>query len=360
MINRKKYSTVNIPRIVFGTSGLGNLYREMTDETKLRIVARCIALSKDIPFFDTAGKYGAGMALEVLGRSFKASNVAQSSVMISNKLGWLRTQLKTPEPTFEPGVWKGLRHDAIQRISHDGILECFEQGNELLNGYRAQVVSVHDPDEYLASAVTSDDVSRRYNDIIGAYEALEGLKIKGEVTAIGVGAKNWRTVRQLVNDVPLDWVMLAGSLTVRSHDPELLEFVRELGNRRIQIINAAVFHSGFLVGGDYFDYKLVSAANPGHYDLFRWRGNFHRICARFNIPPAAACVQFSLALPGVTGVALNVMDEHCIKDNLELPNVPIPDEFWRALKAERLITFSPDELNRVTPVNSEQDSEKQI
>jgi D-threo-aldose 1-dehydrogenase len=41
-------------------------------------------------------------------------------------------------------VWKALRHDAVQKIGYDGIMECFEQGNELLGVYTPKMVSVHD------------------------------------------------------------------------------------------------------------------------------------------------------------------------------------------------------------------------
>jgi D-threo-aldose 1-dehydrogenase len=60
----------------------------------------------------------------------------------------VRTELKTEEPTFEPVCGKDLKYDAVQKISYEGIIECFHQGNELLGGYIPQMISVHDPDEY--------------------------------------------------------------------------------------------------------------------------------------------------------------------------------------------------------------------
>jgi hypothetical protein len=53
--------------------------------------------------FDSAGKHGAGLALEVLGRSLRWLNIAPECVVIINKLGWLRSPLRGGEPTFEPG-----------------------------------------------------------------------------------------------------------------------------------------------------------------------------------------------------------------------------------------------------------------
>ena len=58
-----------------------------------------------------------------------------------------------PSRLFEPGVWMGLEHDAVQRISYDGILECWDEGCRLLgDAYKPRLASVHDPDEYLAAA----------------------------------------------------------------------------------------------------------------------------------------------------------------------------------------------------------------
>ena len=130
-------TNINLPSVIFGTSGLGNLFVALEDQAKLNIIKEFVRLSNDKIVFDSAGKYGAGLALEVLGKCLKQLNVRPQDVIISNKLGWVRTELKTEEPTFEPGVWKNLKHDAIQKISYDGIMECFEQGNDLLGGYHS-------------------------------------------------------------------------------------------------------------------------------------------------------------------------------------------------------------------------------
>mmetsp|Transcript_9356 Transcript_9356/g.15407 ORF Transcript_9356/g.15407 Transcript_9356/m.15407 type:complete len:125 (+) Transcript_9356:276-650(+) len=103
------------------------------------------------------------------------------------------------EPQFEPGIWKNQTHDAILTLFYDGILECFHQGNALLGGiYTADMVSVHDPDEYLALAqkCTSSEeqyikeLQRRQQDIMDAYRALFDLKAQGLVKAVGIGAKD--------------------------------------------------------------------------------------------------------------------------------------------------------------------------
>ena len=54
-----------------------------------------------VAVFDSAGKYGAGLALEVLGKALEELGVPPEKVLISNKLAWKRVPLTTPEPTFE-------------------------------------------------------------------------------------------------------------------------------------------------------------------------------------------------------------------------------------------------------------------
>ena len=57
--------------IIFGTSCLGNLYREIPMETKVAVAAEWFKAYPH-PTIDSAGKYGAGLSLECIGRALKA------------------------------------------------------------------------------------------------------------------------------------------------------------------------------------------------------------------------------------------------------------------------------------------------
>ena len=176
---------LRVPPIIFGTSALGNLYKALTDETKLAIISNWFQWVDSPVVIDTAGKYGAGLALEVIGNGLRTLGIRPEDIIISNKLGWLRTELIAAEPTFEPGVWIDLKNDAVQKIGYDGIMECYEQGLQLLGGgYNTEVLSVHDPDEYLGQARTEIQRRERMNDILGAYQALHELKKQGKTIVI--------------------------------------------------------------------------------------------------------------------------------------------------------------------------------
>ncbi len=326
---------LELPKIIFGSSALGNLYRVVPDATKLVIVENWIRYQQNA-VIDTAGKYGAGLALKNIGRCLNELKVDPDSILISNKLGWKRIPLTSKEPTFEKGAWFGIGHDAVQCISYDGILECYHQGNELLGNYRAQLLSVHDPDEYLNNAESETKKEERYKDIIGAYQALSELRDSGEVLGIGVGSKDWKIIQRLHNDgIQFDWVMLANSFTLFTHPPEVMEFIRILHAEDIQIINSAVFNAGFLTGGKYFDYQIIS--RDSHPDLFDWRSRFNDLCAQHKISAASACCQFALSPPGVVSLALNTSNPERVADNVRMVNEKISPKFWDALKKNQLL-----------------------
>jgi D-threo-aldose 1-dehydrogenase len=329
---------LQVPPIVFGTSVLGNAFQTIPDQTKSAIIGEWFQHVAAPVFIDTAGKYGAGMALEVIGRALDRLEISPHEVIINNKLAWKRAPLRDSVPNFEPGVWMNLQHDAVLRVSYDGILECWEEGCRLLGGRIVpQLASVHDPDEYLASASSPADCDRRFGDILGAYQALHELKEAGLVAGIGVGAKDWRIVKEIDGAVPLDWVMLANSFTIMNHPTELMMFIASLAERRIAIVNSAVFHAGFLVGGRYFDYRVVSPDDAIGRKLFSWRKSFTALCQGHGISPAHACVQFGMSAPGIVAVALNTSLPVRIAENVDLVLNKIPDGFWSSMKEERLL-----------------------
>ncbi|QDU89813.1 Pyridoxal 4-dehydrogenase [Pirellulimonas nuda] len=343
------------PRVVFGSSALGNLYEALPDERKLDLVRAWFDQggggdNESGPVvIDTAGKYGAGLALEQLGVCLRRLGVPPERVAVGNKLGWYRVPLRGPEPTFEPGAWVDLEFDAQQRISGEGILECWRQGVELLGEpYRPRMMSVHDPDEYLAAASDAADRDRRWTDVLDAYAALSDLRRSEPGTTLGIGSKDWRVVQQITARVDVDWVMLANCVTAYTHAPEALDFIRGLSDSGVRVINSGVFNAGFLVGGQYFDYRRVQ--RDAEAQLFEWRDAFKRLCEAHAVAPAHACIQFGLSPLGVEAVALNTTDPDRVAQNLHFATTPLDDAFWREAKQLGLISSDYPYLAADAPV----------
>ncbi|WP_340110748.1 aldo/keto reductase [Maribellus mangrovi] len=339
-MNIKPLGTTEIkcPSIIYGTSYLGNLYRELSWEEKISLMREWFRVSDGTVMIDSAGKYGAGLALEVIGKGLAELGVKPEEISISNKLGWYRVPLENDEPTFEPGAWANLENDAVQKISYEGILECWQQGCELLGGtFRPEVVSVHDPDEYLDAATDATDRKKRLDDILGAYKALFELKEKGEVKAVGIGSKDWLVIKELYGQVKFDWVMFANKFTIYHHPKAIVDFVKQLGEDGVGVINSAIFNAGFLTGGEYFDYRVVSPENQEDKHLFEWREKFFSVCGKFGVSPGDACLKFALSAPQIQAVALNPSKPKRMANNKALLEKDFPKEFWTELKAEGII-----------------------
>ena len=326
-----------LPKVIFGTSSLGNLYSAPPFETKLNIVKEIVNANPELAVFDSAGKYGAGLALESLAECLSELKIPKDKVLISNKLAWKRVPLTSDEPTFEPGAWVDLKNDAIQDISYQGIIDCYEQGNELLGDYDAQLVSIHDPDEYLVSAKNDEDLKDRKEKLLEAFRALDELKKTGRVQSVGVGAKDISVIDFISDHFQLDWAMFACSITPYTHSDFAIKLLKKLGQQGVDVINSAVFNAGFLIGGTHFDYQLISQET--HPEVFDWRDKFFAICQEFDIKPAAACVQFSFLFPEIKAIALNTSKPERVKSNMDLAHAKIPQGFWDKMKSEKLINI---------------------
>ncbi len=326
------------PQIVYGTSYLGNLYTVLSYKEKLALMKKWFECTDKPVVIDTAGKYGAGLALEIIGRGLADMGIHPEGIIISNKLGWYRVPLTTDEPTFEPGAWADLENDCIQIFGYDEIIKCYKQGNELLGGtYSSEMVSIHDPDEYLLAASDPAERDKRLLEIVESYRALFDLKKEGKVKAVGIGSKDWTIIKELYDHVPFDWVMFANSFTIFSHPVELLEFMDKLNRNGVGIINSAVFHGGFLTGGNKFDYQNVDPASEKGEVIYGWRETFNALCEDHDVLPGDACLHFGLSHPAIVSIALNTSKPGKMSRNVEIIQRKIPAEFWKALKEEGLI-----------------------
>lgn len=329
---------ISCPAVIYGTSFLGNLYRELNETEKMALIREWFRVADGKVMIDTAGKYGAGLALEVIGQGLEKLGIEPGQISISNKLGWYRVPLETDEPTFEPGAWANLKYDAVQKISYDGILDCWQQGCELLGGnFKPELVSVHDPDEYLEAATDDADRKQRLDDVLGAYRALFELKKKGAVRAVGIGSKDWQVIKELYPQVQFDWVMFANKFTLYHHPKEILDFMKQLQEDGVGIINSAIFNAGFLTGGEYFDYRLVDPRNEADQPLYEWRNRFFAVCQKFGIEPGDACLKFALSAPQITAVALNPSKPKRMARNKIILEESYPSDFWQSLKKAGII-----------------------
>lgn len=225
-------------------------------------------------------------------------------------------------------------------ISYDGILACFEEGNKLLGQYSAALVSVHDPDDYLSDGKDIGEQEQRKKDILAAYQCLSDLKSQQKVESIGIGVKSPEIIEYLLQEgVHLDWTMMAGVLTPHTHSLYTRTLLKTLHSRNIQVVNSAVFNSGFLVGEDYYNYVLQDPQQ--NMSLYEWRLIFFRICQTHQFCPAHVCVQFSFLFGEVRSVALNACRLEHVALNFKnvYDTISHDHDIWKDLSDANLINI---------------------
>ena len=105
----------------------------------------------------------------------------------------------------------------------------------------------------------------------------------------------------------------------------------------VGIINSAVFHGGFLTGGDKFDYQEVDAASEMGQKLFGWREAYEALCREQLVSPGDAALHFGLSHPAIISIALNTSKPEKMMRNVEILQKKIPESFWKAMKEKGLM-----------------------
>ena len=116
------------------------------------------------------------------------------------------------------------------------------------------------------------------------------------------------------------------TLVDQSAEPLLDDAAR----RGIAFVNAAPYGGGMLVKGPdvvpKYCYQPVSAAT-----LDRVR-KMQAICASYDVPLAAAALQFSLRESRITSTIVGITEPERVEQTLRLAEWPIPDKLWEELE----------------------------
>jgi D-threo-aldose 1-dehydrogenase len=292
---------IELGRLGLGTAPIAGLYQAVDEETADAVVERAWELG--IRYFDTAPRYGAGLAERRLGHALHGK--PRDAFVISTKVGRL----------LRPGesVWHGAPPlvDYFD-FSYEAALRSLEASLERLRLDRVDIAFVHDPDDHYDDALN------------GAFRALRRLRDEGTLRAIGVGSNQTEILCRFAREADPDCVLIAGRWTLldRSAGDELLPLCQERG---ITVIAGGVFNSGILAGGDSFDYQRAPR------EIIERAERLRDACARHGVSLAAAAVQFPLGRPAVACALIGCAHPAEVAEDVRLANLNLPYALWNDL-----------------------------
>jgi D-threo-aldose 1-dehydrogenase len=256
-------------------------------------------------FLDTAASYGNGESERRIGE-------------VIRELGGL------PEGCVL--ATKADRDPVTGAFSGDQMLRSVERSLQLLGLSRLQLVHLHDP-EYL------DEPGREPFEYMmapgGPVETLAGLKADGVIGHLGIAGGPVELLIRFVETGLFEAVITHNRYTLvnRTAGP-LLDVAVERG---VAALNAAPYGSGILAKGPdaYARYEYGEAPQ----EMVETVRAMEVACRGFDVPLAAAALQFSLRDPRVVSTIVGMSRPERVGQTLELATHPIPDELWERLAA---------------------------
>lgn len=319
-------------KLMVGVLGLGGAtlagtYRASPDaEAEATIEA---AWQAGVRFYDTAPFYGYGLSEHRFGHVLRRH--PREQFVLSTKVGRLLEPLRGARDPgdmwFEPLPFK-QRYD----YTRAGILRSLDDSLQRLGMDRVDVLLVHDIGRF-----THGDQNAHYMQQLiegGGLAALDDLRRAGTVGAVGIGANEWEVVWEVMKDFDLDCCLLAGRYTLLEQRT-LTPFLAGCEARGVGIILGGPFNSGILASGSSRAPKFQYADAPP--DVIARVKQLEAACADFNVPLAAAALQFPLAHPAVATVVPGGRTPAEMQQNIAWFEQPIPPAFWQALRDRSLI-----------------------
>lgn len=315
-----------LPDYGLGAAGLGNLYTAITDEE----AADVLSAAKDAQFgyFDTAPYYGHGLSEQRVG-AFLAKTGYRPA--LSTKVG-RRLEPAGSNPIPDNGFASPAPFIPYFDYSACGIREAFAGSQERLGVDSVDMLLLHD-----VGAMVHGDAHPKIlaQAIDEALPQMAALKAGGKTKWIGLGVNEIRVCEEVLAQVDLDVLLLAGRYTLLEH-AAALPFLNTCHIGGIRVVIGGAFNSGLLA---------ASAGEPLRYDYDtapEWAieraAQLREVCAAFDVPLPAAALQFCKAHPAVASVIPGAKSAEQVRQISEWSRHPIDSGLWDALKERKLIS----------------------
>jgi D-threo-aldose 1-dehydrogenase len=318
---------VRVSELGLGTAPLGDLFDVLDDgETAALIQA---AWDGGIRYFDTSPWYGRGQAEHRLGRALYRK--PRQDFVISTKIGRV---LRRP---FGPNAIKdqwlgGLEFQTVFDYSYDGVMRSFEDSLQRLGMNRVDVLLIHDLDPWDHNPATLNAYFTQLK--TSGWKALAELREAGVIGGIGAGFNSLGSIPRFLDLFDMDFFLLAMRYTLLEQDVLDSEFPR-CADRGVGITIGGGYNSGILATGA-IPGAMYNYAPAGPEILERVK-KIEAVCKRWNIPIAAAALQFPLGHPIVASIIPGAITTKQVEQNLAAFRCPIPADFWAELKHGKLI-----------------------
>jgi D-threo-aldose 1-dehydrogenase len=319
-----------VSEIGFGAASLGNLYQSV-EESAARATIEA-AWQAGVRYFDTAPYYGFGLSERRVGDALRAAN--RADFVVSTKVG----RLLSPAPhvadaTERHGFYSAMPFEPVYDYSYRGVMQSFEHSLQRLGLARIDVLFIHD-----IGALTHGDANGELFKICmeGGYKALDELRAKGLVRAIGLGVNEWEVCDAAMEHGRFDCFLLAGRYTLLEQGA-LDSFIPKCVQHGATLVVGGAYNSGILATGTRRAGTLHYNYAPAPAAIIERVRRIETVCDAYDVTLAAAALQFPLAHSVVSSVIPGLGSARRVAQTMDLFHEPVPLAFWHELKRQGLL-----------------------
>ena len=292
---------LSVSPLCVGCAPLGDMpetFDYSVGEERARETLKAV-LRSPINFLDTAASYGDGESERRIGRVLEEVGGLPEGVVLASKAD---------------------RDLTTGNFSGEQMRRSVERSLRLLGMDRLQLVYLHDPEHGSFEHMMAPG---------GPVEVLRSLAEEGVIQHLGVAGGPIELMIRFVETDLFEAVITHNRYTLvnRTADP-LFNVAAERG---VAALNAAPYGSGILAKGPdaYARYEYAQAPKAV-VDRVRV---MQQACQEFEVPLAAAALQFSLKDPRIASTIVGMSRPERLKQTLDLATHPIPDELWERVEA---------------------------
>jgi D-threo-aldose 1-dehydrogenase len=318
-----------VTELGLGTAALGNLFQPISTAAAHEVLTE--SLERGITYVDTAPYYGFGLSERRIGDVLRE----RRGVVVSTKVGRLLvSDASVVDDAERNGFRSAMPFKPVFDYGYDAILRSYEDSLQRLGLGRIDILYVHDIGALTHGARASfhfDALTRG-----GGLRALEELRSSGAIRAFGVGVNEVEACHRVMDQASLDVILLAGRYTLLEQGAHASLFARCQSSGTSIVIggpyNSGILATGVKRGGTFhYDYRKASASTVQRVAAIE------TLCDQFEVPLAAAALQFPLAHPAVVSVVPGIDHPRRVSQTVELYRAAIPEGLWPALKSHGLI-----------------------
>jgi len=303
-----------VPPISVGCAPLGDMKDTfMYSVTEADAVATVrTALASPIDYIDTAALYGDGESERRVGLALRELGGLPDGAVLQTKQG---------------------RDPKTNDYSGETVKRRLERSLELLGLDRLQVVYLHD-----AEWTTFEEAMAPG----GPVEVLRSYQDQGVIRHLGVASGPNDVELQYIETGLFDAVITHNRYTLLNTSADPL--IEAASQRGMAVLNAAPYGSGMLAKGPeaYPRYCYQQASE----EMIARTHELAAICYRYDVPLAAAALQFSLRDPRIVNTIVGMSRPERIEQTINFARQPIPDDLWAEIEALPPLPADDPETNR--------------